>query len=58
LEYGGNVVKAMICPCGEPLGGDTDEEFVDYVKKHLATAHPELSGKYGDEQILSRAQGR
>ena len=45
----------MTCPCGEPLSGDTDAEFVDDVKKHFAAAHPQMTGKYTDEQILSRA---
>jgi hypothetical protein len=46
----------MTCPCGEPLSGDTDQEFVDSVKRHFEEKHPEMSGKYTDEQILSRAQ--
>jgi hypothetical protein len=46
----------MTCPCGEPLRGETDEEFVESVKNHFTAAHPQLSGHYTDEQILSRAQ--
>ena len=49
-------MKAMSCPCGEQVTGETDEEFVAAVNAHLTTAHPEMSGKYTDEQILSRAQ--
>lgn len=46
----------MTCPCGEKLSGETDQDFVVAVNQHLQTAHPEMSGKYTDEQILSRAQ--
>ena len=49
-------MKTMTCPCGEPLSGDTDAEFVIEVKKHLEAAHPQIAGHYTDEQILSRAQ--
>jgi hypothetical protein len=49
-------MKTMTCPCGEPLSGDTDAEFVNAVKSHLTASHPEMSGHYTDEQILSRAQ--
>lgn len=49
-------MKTLTCPCGEALRGDTDEEFVASVNEHFAAAHPQLSGKYTDEQILSRAQ--
>ncbi|MCW2522783.1 MAG: hypothetical protein JWO63_1118 [Frankiales bacterium] len=49
-------MKAMNCPCGKQITGDTDEEFVVNVNEHLASAHPEMAGKYNTEQILSRAQ--
>ena len=49
-------MKAMTCPCGERITGEGDEEFVANVNAHLSKAHPEMAGKYTDEQILSRAQ--
>jgi hypothetical protein len=49
-------MKAMTCPCGEALSGETDQDFIDSVNKHFETAHPEMAGKYTPEQILSRAQ--
>jgi hypothetical protein len=49
-------MKVMMCPCGERITGDTDEEFITNVNEHLSSAHPEMAGKYTDEQILSRAQ--
>ena len=49
-------MKIMTCPCGETLSGETDDDFVASVNQHMATAHPEMAGKYTPEQILSRAQ--
>lgn len=49
-------MKTMSCPCGEQITAETDEQFVANVNQHLSTAHPEMAGKYTDEQILSRAQ--
>ncbi|MEV4418739.1 DUF1059 domain-containing protein [Patulibacter sp. NPDC049589] len=46
----------MTCPCGASLSGETDDEFVQSVNEHMSAAHPEMAGKYTDEQILSRAQ--
>jgi hypothetical protein len=49
-------MKAMNCPCGNQITGETDDAFVAAVNEHLTTAHPEMGAKYTDEQILSRAQ--
>jgi hypothetical protein len=49
-------MKSMTCPCGETLSGANDQEFIDYVKMHLETSHPDLVGKYTPEAMLSRAQ--
>ena len=49
-------MKVMTCPCGATLSGETDDEFVAAVNAHMGDAHPEMAGKYTDEQILSRAQ--
>jgi hypothetical protein len=46
----------MTCPCGAPLTGETDQEFIDSVNQHFEAAHPEMAGKYTPEQMLSRAQ--
>jgi hypothetical protein len=45
----------MICPCGERLQGDTDQLFVDAVKAHFEQVHPQMVGKYTDDQMLSVA---
>jgi hypothetical protein len=49
-------MKAMNCPCGKQVTGETDQEFIVNVNEHLDSAHPEMAGKYTPEQILSRAQ--
>lgn len=49
-------MKSLICPCGEPLTGADDLEFVASVNKHLEVVHPELVGKYTPEEMLSRAE--
>jgi hypothetical protein len=49
-------MKSMQCPCGQELTGNTDAEFIAAVNAHLDAEHPEMSGKYTDEMILSRAQ--
>ncbi len=48
-------MKTMTCPCGEQITGENDEQFVAAVNAHMETAHPEMAGKYTNEQILSRA---
>jgi predicted small metal-binding protein len=49
-------MKTMTCPCGQQVTGETDEEFVENVNRHLQESHPDMAGKYTPEQILSRAQ--
>jgi hypothetical protein len=49
-------MKAMTCPCGNQITGESDEAFVAAVNEHLSSAHQEMGMKYTDEQILSRAQ--
>ncbi len=49
-------MKVVNCPCGERIEGETDEAVVERVNDHLASAHPEMAGKYSDEQILSMAR--
>ena len=39
-------MKTMTRPCGEPLSGDRDAEFVSAVKTDLARAHPEMLSHY------------
>jgi hypothetical protein len=49
-------MKVVNCPCGQRLEGDSEAAVVEAVNAHLATAHPEMAGKYTDEQILSMTQ--
>jgi hypothetical protein len=50
------MMKVVDCPCGERVEGATDGVLVEHVNEHIATAHPEMAGKYSDEQILSMAR--
>lgn len=43
------------CPCGELVGGPTEDELVDNARAHLASLHPQLANSYGREQILALA---
>lgn len=43
------------CPCGELLHAQTESELVDMARRHLKSDHPQLAGRYSDEQILSMA---
>ena len=49
-------MKWMNCPCGHLIEGESDEDFVEAVNDHFQEAHPEMFGKYTEEQMLSRAQ--
>jgi predicted small metal-binding protein len=48
-------VKVVHCPCGADVEGETDDEVVIAVEEHIASAHPEMQGRYSREQILSMA---
>lgn len=43
------------CPCGELIGGQSEDELVQNARTHLASSHPQLANSYGREQILSLA---
>ena len=48
-------MKVVNCPCGARIEGESDDLLIAGVKAHFVAAHPEMAGKYTDEQILSRA---
>lgn len=43
------------CPCGKDVSGETDDELVENVEKHIAEDHPDMAGTYSREQILEMA---
>jgi hypothetical protein len=48
-------MKAVHCPCGEVVEGETDDKLVEGVEQHIQDRHPEIVGQYSREQILSMA---
>lgn len=49
------VVMALRCPCGLEVHGVNEARLIAHVTTHLADAHPNLVGRYADEDILSLA---
>jgi hypothetical protein len=43
----------LICPCGEMLRGETEDELVEKAQEHLAAEHPGHS--YTRDEILFMA---
>jgi hypothetical protein len=48
-------MKVVHCPCGTDVSGDTDEQLIANVQEHVASDHPDMVGKYSNEQILEMA---
>jgi hypothetical protein len=48
-------MKVVHCPCGTDVSGETDEQLITNVEAHVASDHPEMVGKYSNEQILEMA---
>jgi len=49
-------MKVVHCPCGKNVEGETDDQLVRNVEKHIETDHPEMAaGQYSREQILEMA---
>lgn len=48
--------KLINCECGEVVRGDTDDELVARATEHVESAHPELVGKLGRDDILGMAE--
>ncbi len=48
-------MKVVHCPCGKDVQGETDDQLVENVEKHIEADHPEMVGNYSREQILGMA---
>jgi hypothetical protein len=48
-------MKAVNCPCGAHVEGESDEQLVANVQAHIASDHPDLVGEYSKERILAMA---
>jgi predicted small metal-binding protein len=45
----------LVCPCGEVLLADSEDELVEKAQQHLEAEHPNLAGEYSRDQILFMA---
>jgi len=49
---------SIVCPnCGAALPGETAEELVGRMLEHIDQEHPELLGRYTDDDLLDRVRG-
>jgi hypothetical protein len=49
-------VKLVRCEDGVVIAGDTDEDLIANVRRHIAERHPGLIGKLSDDEILAMAR--
>ena len=43
----------LSCPtCGAAVSGETAEELIERAERHIEQEHPELIGRYADEDFL------
>jgi len=47
---------AMRCECGEVARGETENELIAAVERHVAEQHPDLVGKLSSDDILAMAE--
>jgi hypothetical protein len=43
----------LVCPCGERLVGEDDDDLVAKAYAHLAERHPDLVDEYTRDDILA-----
>jgi hypothetical protein len=48
-------MKAVNCPCGAHVEGESDDQLVENVQAHIASDHPDMADKPSREQILEMA---
>jgi predicted small metal-binding protein len=49
------MAKAVDCPCGVTVRGETDDELVTNVEQHVQEDHPDMVGTMTREQIMEMA---
>jgi predicted small metal-binding protein len=49
------MAKAVDCPCGVTVRGETDDELVENVEEHVQSDHPDMVGTMSRDQILEMA---
>jgi predicted small metal-binding protein len=50
------VALIMNCECGEVARGESEDELIAGVERHLAEQHPDLVGKLSRDDILAMAE--
>jgi hypothetical protein len=48
--------KQVNCECGAIVRGETDEDLVEAVTKHVDEHHPDLVGKLSRQDILDMSE--
>ena len=49
---------SIVCPtCGAALPGETAEELVERMLQHIEQEHPELIGRFTDDELLDLVRG-
>lgn len=49
------MTKVLHCPCGTDVQGESDDELVANVEKHVEDHHPDKIGALSREEILAEA---
>jgi predicted small metal-binding protein len=49
------MAKVIRCPCGTDVQGETDDELVAAVERHVREKHPDRIGTMSREDILGAA---
>ena len=49
------MAKAVDCPCGVTVSGETDDELVANVEQHVQTDHPDMVETMTRDKILGMA---
>ena len=49
------MAKAVDCPCGQTLRGETDDELVTNVEAHVRSDHPDMVATMTRDKILEMA---
>jgi len=49
------MAKAVDCPCGVTVRGETDDELVANVEAHVQADHPDMVGTMTREKIMEMA---
>jgi predicted small metal-binding protein len=49
------MAKAVDCPCGVTVRGETDDELISNVESHVQSDHPDMVGTMTREKIMEMA---